>query len=113
MSPDFGDAPIQQDDFAEVPDPDIFGFDVAVDDASDMGVRQRLTGIGDDFDPPRNWHRGGGRRIAPSDSDQDSKQIFAADSFHGEKQTLAGVVTDVVHRDGVGVHQLSGHAGFA
>jgi hypothetical protein len=94
-----GDAKVNDFDLPIVQHHDVARFDVAVNDASLMGVVQAFTGVDNDLEFPQDGN-------IPSLSDN-LLQILALEELHGDERH-AIVFVDLVDRDNIGVGEFGG-----
>ena len=96
------DAPVEHQHFAELPDHDVLGLQIAMDDAERMGEGHGFT----DAEEHRQ------ALVHVGDPGQPSIETLAAHPLHRVEQTAVGELTEVVDRDDAGMFEAGEDARF-
>ena len=88
VAPNLGNAPIQQNDFPEVSDPDVLWLDVAVDHAPGVRVGERLAGVCENFQATRRRISLDGCFVSAGDPLQNFKEVLTRNPLHDEVDAL-------------------------
>ncbi len=99
-----GATPVDEQDLAEVAEHDVVGLDVLVDDASLVGVGERLANADEDADHGIGIVE---RRLAFAELGEgdDGSERAAVDALHGEEDLSAGVNLELVNRQDIGMRK--------
>ena len=99
-----GDAPVEDDDLAEVAEADVGGFEVAVHDAFAVHIGHRLADAEEDVDEAA----AAPALVAAGDRGEQVAEVAAFDDAHREPAAAVVEVADLVDRDDAGVLQAGG-----
>ncbi len=114
-----GKAPVDDERFAEWPEHDVLGFQIAMNDVSAMSVGDRVAGIDEAAqESPEHVVAVDARdgvmigKAALIKSVDSRPQRFALDQVHGVKWASVAVSSQAVHRNDPGVLEMAGYFGL-
>ena len=113
LAPDLGQAPVENDDFAESAQEYVRRLEVAMDDAAVMRVGDRLANLNQRIDQHRQRKKLRQPLVSVAQAKQDVTQVAAAHALHGEKHVTVAVAPQLINRYRAGMLQLGRHPSLA